>query len=106
DLSQMVFKWDGTLDKYVGDEIMAIWNAPAPQPQHALNAVRCAWEMAMRMPEVNERLKAKVLPEVQYGIGVNSGLAAVGQMGSQNRRTYTAIGAKASFANEGEPLTH
>jgi len=92
DLSQMVFKWDGTLDKYVGDEIMAIWNAPAPQPQHALNAVRCAWEMAMRMPEVNERLMAKGLPEVQYGIGVNSGLAAVGQMGSQNRRTYTAIG--------------
>ncbi len=92
DLSRIVFKWDGTLDKYVGDEIMAIWNAPAPQADHALNAVRCAWEMVMRMPEVNERLQARGLPEVQYGIGVNSGPASVGQMGSQNRRTYTAIG--------------
>ena len=91
-LSRIVFKWDGTLDKYVGDEIMAIWNAPHDQPGHALLAVRAAWEMVSHMPELQASLVAKGLPSIQYGIGVNTGPASVGFMGSKNRQTYTAIG--------------
>ena len=92
DLSRIIFKWDGTLDKYVGDEIMAIWNAPRDQPGHALLAVRAAWEMVSHMPELQASLVAKGLPAIQYGVGVNTGPASVGFMGSRNRQTYTAIG--------------
>jgi len=92
DLSRIVFKWDGTLDKYVGDEIMAIWNAPRDQPGHALLAVRAAWEMVSHMPQLQANLAAKGLPAIQYGVGVNTGPASVGFMGSKNRQTYTAIG--------------
>ena len=92
ELSNIVFRWEGTLDKYVGDEIMAFWNAPYDQDGHALLAVRCAWEMVARMPELNATLVAQGLPEIQYGIGINTGPASIGMMGSRRRRTYTAIG--------------
>jgi len=92
ELTKVVFKWDGTLDKYVGDEIMAFWNAPHEQADHALLAVRCAWEMIAKMPEIQATLAAQGLPQIQYGIGVNSGPASIGIMGSRLRRAYTAIG--------------
>jgi adenylate cyclase len=92
DLTNLVFRWDGTLDKYVGDEIMAFWNAPHAQEGHALLAVRCAWEMIAMMPEIQAKLKAAGLPEIKYGIGVNTGPASVGFMGSKGRRAYTALG--------------
>ena len=92
ELTKVVFRWDGTLDKYVGDEIMAFWNAPHDQPGHALLAVRCAWEMVTRMPEMNAALVAQGLPEIQYGIGINTGAATIGIMGTEQRRTYTALG--------------
>jgi adenylate cyclase len=92
ELTKIVFRWDGTLDKYVGDEIMAFWNAPHAQENHALLAVRCAWEMVAKMPELQATLQAQGLPEIKYGIGVNSGPASIGIMGSRLRRAYTAIG--------------
>ena len=92
ELTKIVFKWDGTLDKYVGDEIMAFWNAPHEQPDHALLSVRCAWDMVSKMPEIQATLAAQGLPQIQYGIGVNSGPASIGIMGSRLRRAYTAIG--------------
>jgi adenylate cyclase len=92
ELTAIVFKWDGTLDKYVGDEIMAIWNAPHEQAQHALLAVRCAWDMVDAMPRINARLAALGLPQIMYGVGVNTGPATVGFMGTGARNTYTAIG--------------
>ena len=92
ELTKIVFKWDGTLDKYVGDEIMAFWNAPHAQADHALLAVRCAWDMITKMPEIQATLAAEGLPQIQYGIGVNTGPASIGIMGSRLRRAYTAIG--------------
>jgi adenylate cyclase len=92
ELTKVVFRWDGTLDKYVGDEIMAFWNAPHAQEGHALLAVRCAWEMIAKMPEIQEQLAAEGLPQIQYGIGVNTGPASIGIMGSKARRAYTALG--------------
>jgi adenylate cyclase len=91
-LSGLIFKWDGTVDKYVGDEIMAFWNAPRLQENHALLAVRCAYDLINNAPELEQKLIAKGLPPIRWGIGVNSGPAVVGMMGSRSRIQYTALG--------------
>src|SRR5437773_3964464 len=91
-MSDLIFTWDGTIDKYVGDEIMALWNAPRDQENHALLAVRCAYDMINRAPELQQRLLEKGLPPIRWGIGVNTGAAVVGNMGSQSRLQYTALG--------------
>ena len=91
-LSGTIFTWDGTIDKYVGDEIMAFWNAPREQGNHALLAVRCAYDLINRAPELQQRLLEKGLPPIRWGIGINSGPAVVGNMGSRSRLQYTALG--------------
>jgi len=91
-LSGIIFTWDGTVDKYVGDEIVAFWNHPRFQENHALLAVRCAYDLVNRAPELDQRLLAKGLPPVRWGIGINSGSAVVGMMGSRSRLQYTALG--------------
>jgi adenylate cyclase len=91
-ISGIIFTWDGTIDKYVGDEIMAFWNAPREQENHALLAVRCAYDCINRTHELQERLLAKGLPPIRYGIGINTGPAVVGNMGSRSRLQYTALG--------------
>ena len=91
-LSGIIFTWDGTVDKYVGDEIVAFWNAPRLQENHALLALRCAYDLINRAPELEQRLLAKGLPPVRWGIGINSGPAVVGMMGSRSRLQYTALG--------------
>ena len=91
-MSDIIFTWDGTIDKYVGDEIMALWNAPRDQENHALLAVRCAYDMINRAPELQQQLIAKGLPPIRWGIGVNTGPAVVGNMGSHSRLQYTALG--------------
>jgi adenylate cyclase len=91
-LSGLIFKWDGTVDKYVGDEIMAFWNAPRLQGNHALLALRCAYDLVNHAPELQQRLLAKGLPPIRWGIGINSGPAVVGNMGSRSRIQYTALG--------------
>jgi adenylate cyclase len=91
-LSGIIFTWDGTIDKYVGDEIVAFWNAPRDQENHALLAVRCAYDLINRAPELQQKLLEKGLPPVRWGIGVNTGPAVVGNMGSRSRLQYTALG--------------
>jgi class 3 adenylate cyclase len=92
ELSQLIFKWDGTIDKFVGDEIVALWNAPVAQPDHALLAMRCAYDLIAQAPALQEKLAAKGLPPVSWGVGVNTGPAVVGNMGSRDRFQYTALG--------------
>ncbi|HKW58632.1 MAG TPA: adenylate/guanylate cyclase domain-containing protein, partial [Candidatus Dormibacteraeota bacterium] len=91
-LSGIIFTWDGTVDKYVGDEIMAFWNAPRNQGNHALLAVRCAYDCINHAPELQQKLLAKGLPPIRWGIGINTGPAVVGNMGSRSRLQYTALG--------------
>jgi adenylate cyclase len=91
-LSGIIFTWDGTIDKYVGDEIVAFWNAPRNQENHALLAVRCAYDLINRAPELQAKLLDKGLPPVRWGIGVNTGSAVVGNLGSRSRIQYTALG--------------
>jgi adenylate cyclase len=92
EMSSLILKWDGTIDKYVGDEIVALWNAPVDQPDHALLAIRCAYDLVNQAPVLEARLASKGLPPISWGIGVNSGPAVVGNMGSKDRLQYTALG--------------
>ena len=92
DMSMLVLKWDGTIDKYVGDEVVALWNAPVGQPNHALLALRCAYDLIAQAPALQAKLVQHGLPPVSWGIGVNTGPAVVGNMGSKDRLQYTALG--------------
>ncbi len=91
-MTEIVFKYDGTLDKYVGDEIMAFWGAPIPQDDHALKACRAAVEMMRDLNELNEQWKSMGKPELHIGIGLNTGDMVVGNMGSSSRMDYTLMG--------------
>lgn len=91
-LTASVLRFDGTINKYVGDEIVAIWNAPHHHNDHHMRAVRCGLDMVARREEINSRLRAKNLPAINYGIGINSGDVIVGQMGSPFRKQYDVIG--------------
>jgi len=109
DMSALIFKWDGTIDKYVGDEIVAIWNAPVTQPDHALLTVRCAYDLINHAPVLQARLAAKGLPPISWGVGINTGAAVVGNMGSGRRLQYTALGdtvnTASRFCGAAEPFS-
>lgn len=92
ELTASVQQCDGTVDKYVGDEIMAIWNAPRLQPDHPLLAVKSAMEMVNRMEKINREMRARNLPLIGFGIGVNTGEGIVGEMGSSFRKQYDVVG--------------
>jgi adenylate cyclase len=83
---------DGTLDKYVGDEVVALWNAPQNHPEHALRAVKAAIRLVEAVKAFREGSDAREMPFVRYGVGVNTGDAVVGHMGSSFRKQYTALG--------------
>ncbi len=90
----------GTLDKYIGDAIMAFWGAPREQPDHALRACRAALAMIDRLATLRAKWKAQGLPDVDVGIGVNTGPMSVGFVGSQDRfYNYTVLGDAVNLAS-------
>ena len=95
----------GTLDKYIGDAIMAFWGAPVDDAQHARNAVLAALDMQEACEGLNQRFRARGWPALEVGVGVNSGVVRVGDMGSQLRRAYTAMGDAVNAASRLEGLT-
>jgi adenylate cyclase len=95
----------GTLDKYIGDAIMAFWGAPVADAAHAEHAVRAALAMLERMKVLNEDLGARGLPQIGLGLGINTGLVCVGDMGSDIRRSYTVMGDVVNLASRIEALT-
>lgn len=95
----------GTLDKYIGDAIMAFWGAPLPDAEHALHAVQAALAMAQRLNALNSDLRERSLPQIGVGIGLNTGLVCVGDMGSDMRRSYTVMGDAVNLASRIEALT-
>src|SRR3954470_11852124 len=95
----------GTLDKYIGDAIMAFWGAPMADPKHARNAVLAALDMQKACGALNERFKARGWPPLTIGVGINSGTVRVGDMGSQLRRAYTAMGDPVNVASRLEGRT-
>ena len=95
----------GTLDKYIGDAIMAFWGAPVDEPEHARQGVLAALGMQARLLEVNEMIRARNWPPIRIGIGVNSGMMSVGDMGSKVRRAYTVMGDAVNLGSRLEALT-
>jgi len=95
----------GTIDKYMGDCVMAFWGAPVETPDHAHLAVKSALEMANAVRGLNEEHRAKGLPEIGIGIGVNTGNMCVGDMGSNIRRSYTVIGDAVNLGSRLEGLS-
>ena len=96
---EIIFKHEGTLDKFIGDEIMAFWGAPVGQDQHAVHAVITAWEMQLELEEMNRERTAKGLFPVHVGIGICSGEAIAGYMGSTKKMEYTVIGDTVNVAS-------
>ncbi|MEQ1876196.1 MAG: CHASE2 domain-containing protein [Bdellovibrionia bacterium] len=91
-MTELVFKNKGTLDKYMGDAIMAFFGAPLHYPDHAKAGVQCALDMMALLPGLNKMLADKGLPPIDVGIGLNTGDMSVGNMGSETVRSYTVMG--------------
>ena len=98
-------KHRGTLDKYIGDAIMAFWGAPMDDAQHARNGVLAALDMQKERKVLNGKFAARGWPTIKIGVGVNSGSVRVGDMGSQVRRAYTAMGDAVNVASRLEGRT-
>ena len=101
---EVVFELDGTLDKYVGDAIMAFFGAPKDDPDHAEKACRCALNMKRELTKVNERLESEGIPPMKIGIGINTGVVVVGNIGSERRMDYTVIGDSVNLASRLESM--
>lgn len=104
-MTQAIHNHRGTIDKYMGDAIMAFWGAPLDDDAHTLHAVQAGLEMLARVKELNKVFVAKGWPEIRIGIGVNSGSMSVGNMGSEFRVAYTALGDAVNLGSRIESLT-
>ncbi|QSQ27759.1 adenylate/guanylate cyclase domain-containing protein [Pyxidicoccus parkwayensis] len=103
-MTGVVFAHGGTLDKYIGDAIMCFWGAPVDQPDHALRACRTALGFLDKLQELKVRWRAAGLPEVDIGVGVNTGPMNVGHMGTESRFNYTVMGDAVNLASRLEGL--
>ncbi len=104
-MSAIIRDHGGTLDKYIGDAIMAFWGAPVEDPHHAPSAVRAALAMQRKVTELNEVFTKKGWPSLRIGIGLSTGPMTVGDMGSQVRRAYTVMGDAVNLGSRLEGLT-
>ncbi len=104
-ITEIIFKHNGTIDKYVGDMVMAFWGAPLDDEQHCNNAVKASLEMLEKVEELAPEFEARGYPEVKIGCGVNTGLMNVGDMGSTYRRSYTVLGDAVNLGSRLEGLT-
>jgi adenylate cyclase len=104
EMAAEIFEHQGTLNKYLGDGLMALFGAPVGGETDAVNAVSAAIGMQRRIKEVNLQLAAKGLPEVTLGIGINTGEATVGCIGAEQRSEYTAIGDTVNVASRIEGI--
>jgi adenylate cyclase len=105
EMSRIIRHHRGTLDKYIGDAIMAFWGAPVADADHARQGVITAMEMQLECTKLREKFRARGWPEFNIGIGLNSGPVRVGDMGSQVRKAYTAMGDAVNLASRLEGRT-
>jgi adenylate cyclase len=105
EMTQVVFKYDGTVDKYIGDCIMAFWNAPEAQVDHAQRAVCCAMEMRYALANFKTKRAGIDTELFECGIGIHTGEALVGNMGSSLKLNYTAMGSTVNMGARLEALT-
>jgi adenylate cyclase len=105
-MTEVIFRWEGTLDKFVGDAIVAFWGAPMRQENHAELAVRCALNMVKRLEELQQKWRSEGKPVLDSGIGINSGEVLVGNIGAEGKKMdYTVIGDHVNLGSRVEGLT-
>jgi adenylate cyclase len=98
-MSEIIFAYGGTLDKYIGDGLMAIFGAPTASPEDSKNALKTAVAMQKKLKILNEELVAEGYNRVEIGIGLHTGIATIGYIGSEQRSEYTAIGDTVNLAS-------
>jgi class 3 adenylate cyclase len=98
-MTDVVFRYEGTLDKYIGDAIMVFFNDPLPQEDHAERAVRMALDMQREMVELRAHFAKAAMAEINAGIGISTGFVTVGNVGSPTRMDYTAMGNHVNLAS-------
>jgi len=104
-ITKVIFNTQGTIDKYVGDMVMAFWGAPLANEHHANHAIDAAFEMLKCSNKLTEAFIEHGWPQLNIGIGINTGMMNVGDMGSQYRRAYTVIGDAVNLGSRLESLT-
>lgn len=104
-LTLVIRQHRGTIDKYMGDCVMAFWGAPIPSTEHAAQAVQATLDMTVALTQINQEFRAKGWPEIGIGIGLNTGPMFVGDMGSDIRRSYTVIGDSVNLGSRLEALS-
>jgi adenylate cyclase len=105
-MTDVIFRWNGTLDKFVGDAIVVFWGAPLDQPDHASLAVHCALEMRATLRRLQDDWRKEGKPALDNGIGINTGIALVGNIGAEGRKIdYTMIGDQVNLASRLQELT-
>ncbi len=104
-MTRIIFNNHGTIDKYVGDMVMAFWGAPVADPQHAVHAIEAALEMQIEVERLKHEFSALGWQPVNIGIGINSGMMSVGDMGSEYRRSYTVLGDAVNLGSRLEGTT-
>jgi adenylate cyclase len=104
-LSHVIYSHRGTIDKYMGDCIMAFWGAPLPDMRHAFHAVQSGLEMQRALKALQPKFKERGWPEIHIGVGINTGRVSVGNMGSEVRVAYTVMGDAVNLASRLEGIT-
>jgi adenylate cyclase len=105
-MTDVILKWDGTLDKFIGDAIVVFWGAPIASDSHAEKAVKCALEMSEAMGELRQRWEKEGKPMLDAGIGINTGFVLVGNIGAEGKKMdYTIIGDQVNLCSRVESLT-
>ncbi|MBZ5654571.1 MAG: adenylate/guanylate cyclase domain-containing protein [Acidobacteriia bacterium] len=105
EMTDVLFRSLGTLDKYIGDAIMAFWGSPYPQTDHAYRACACSLEMVCSLDKLNARWQAQGRKQISIGVGLNTGPVNVGNMGSAKRLAWTVMGDNVNLASRLEGLT-
>lgn len=106
EMTDVILKWGGTLDKFIGDAVMVFWNAPIPCADHAERALRCALEMQERLAQLQKKWEREGKPRLSSGVGINTGEVIVGNIGAEGKKMeYTVIGDEVNLASRVESLT-